>query len=187
MQSLFTDCNTQCLFSKLNLICKCTVILSTVNVTLQLTFQDNGSDADDDEDLSNFTEAGYKLRDQMLSPSLNSEQSQNMSSLKKAKTLQQLLDEQIKNLSTNKSLKEILDRTVSDVIPYPVEHRVHFQRVLEILISDMNLSCRVQERSQGSCVAFKIVASTVPPSIMSNTLTQKSQLQFLPGMLEVNI
>ena len=63
MQSLFTDCITQCLFSKLNLICKCTVILSTVNVTLQLTFQDNGFDVDDDEDLSDFTEAGYKLRD----------------------------------------------------------------------------------------------------------------------------
>ena len=61
MQSLFTDCNTRCLFSKLNLICKCTVILSTVNITLQLTFQDNGSDADDEEDLSDFTEAGYKL------------------------------------------------------------------------------------------------------------------------------
>ena len=112
-----------------------------MNVTLQLTFQDNGSDADDDEDLSDFTEAGYKLRDQMLPPSLTSEQLQHMSSLKKAKTLQQLLDEQIKNLSTNKSLKEILDRTVSDVILCPVEHRAHFQRVLEILISDMNLSC----------------------------------------------
>ena len=152
-----------------------------VNITLQLIFQDNGSNADDDEDLSDFTEAGYKLRDQMLPPSLNLEQSQNMSSLKKAKTLQQLLDEQIKNLSTNKSLKEILDRTVLDVIPCPVEHRVHFRRVLEILISDMNLSCHVQERSQGSCVAFKIVTTTGPPSIMSNTPTQKSQLQFLPG------
>ena len=123
----------------------------------------------------------------MLPPSLTSEQSQHMSSLKKAKTLQQLLDEQIKNLSTNKSLKEILDRIVSDVILCPVEHRVHFQRVLEILISDMNLSCCIQERSRGSCVAFKIVTTTVPPSIMSNTLTQKSQLQFSPGMLEVNI
>ena len=30
-----------------------------VNVTLQLTLQD----ADDEEDLSDFTEAGYKLRD----------------------------------------------------------------------------------------------------------------------------
>ena len=87
-----------------------------MNVTLQLTFQDNGSDADDDEDLSDFTEAGYKLRDQMLPRSLTSEQSQHMSSFEKAKTLQQLLDEQIKNLSTNKSLKKILDRTVSDVI-----------------------------------------------------------------------
>ena len=123
----------------------------------------------------------------MLPPSLTSEQSQHMSSLKKAKTLQQLLDEQIKNLSTNKSLKDILDRTVSDVIPCPLEHRVHFQRVLEIVISDMNLNCHVQERSRGSCVAFKIVAATVPPSIMSNTPMQKSQLQFLPGMLEVNI
>ena len=96
MQSLFTDCNTRCLFSKLNLICKCTVILSTVNVTLQLTLQDNVSNTDDDKDLSDFTEAGYKLQDQMLPPSLTLEQSQNMSSLKKAKTLQQLLDEQIK-------------------------------------------------------------------------------------------
>ena len=187
MQSLFTDCNTRCLFSKLNLICKCTVILSTVNVTLQLTFQDNGSDMDDEQDLSDFTEAGYKLRDQMLPPSLTLEQSQHMSSLKKAKTLQQLLDEQIKNLSTNKSLKDILDRTVSDVILCPVEHRVHFRRVLEILISDMNLNCHVQERSRGSCVAFKIATATVPPSIMSNTPMQKSQLQFSPGMLEVNI
>ena len=158
-----------------------------MNVTLQLTFQDNGSDADDDEDLSNFTEAGYKLRDQMLPPSLTSEQLQHMSSLKKATTLQQLLDEQIKNLPTNKSLKEILDRTVSDVIPCPVEHRVHFWTVFEILISDMNFSCHVQERSRGSCVAFKIVTATVPPSVMSNTLTQKSQLQFSPGMLKVNI
>ena len=32
-----------------------------VNVTLQLTLQDNGSDADDEEDLLDFTEAGYKL------------------------------------------------------------------------------------------------------------------------------
>ena len=184
MQSLFTDCNTRCLFSKLNLICKCTVILSTVNITLQLTFQDNGSEADDDED---FTEAGYKLRDELLPLSLTSEQLQHMSSFKKAKTLQQLLDEQIKNLSTNKSLKKILDKTVSDLIPCPVEHRIHFRRVLEILISDMNLSCHVQEKSRGSCVAFKIVATTVPASVMSNTLTQKSQLQFSPGMLEVNI
>ena len=134
MQSLFTDCNTLCLFSKLNLICKCTVILSTVNITLQLTFQDNGSDTDNDQDLSDFTEAGYKLRDQLLPPSLTLEQSQHMSSFKKAKTLQQLFDEQIKNLSTNKSLKNFLDRTVSDVIPCPVEHRINFWRVLEILI-----------------------------------------------------
>ena len=147
MQNLFTDCNTLCLFSKLNLICKCTVILSTVNITLQLTFQDNGSNTDNDEDLSDFTEAGYKLRDQLLPPSLTLEQSQHMSSFKKAKTLQQLFDEQIKNLSTNKSLKKNLDRTVSDVIPCPVKHRIHFGRVLEILISDMNLSCCVQEKS----------------------------------------
>ena len=166
--------------------------------------------------------AGYKLWDQMIPPSLTSEQSQHMFSLKKAKTLQQLLDEQIKNLSTNKSLKDILDRTVSDVIPCPVEHTVHFWRVLEILISDMNLNCHVQERSRGSCIAFKIVtvhfwrvleilisdmnlnchvqerssgsciafkivATAVPPSIMSNTPMQKSQLHFSPGMLKVNI
>ena len=166
---------------------KCTVILSTVNVTLHLTLQDNGSDKDDEEDLSDFTEAGYKLQDQMIPPSLTSEQSQHMFSLKKAKTLQQLLDKQIKNLSTNKSLKDILDRTVSDVIPCPMEHRVHFRRVLKILISDMNLNCHVQERSRGSCIAYKIVTATVPPSIMSNTPMQKSQLHFSPGMLEVNI
>ena len=118
----------------------------------------------------------------MIPPSLTLEQSQHMFSLKKAKTLQQLLDEQIKNLSTNKSLKDILDRTVSDVIPCPVEHRV-----LKILISDMNLNCRVQERSRGSCVAFTIVTATVRPSIMSNTPMQKSQLHFSPGMLKVNI
>ena len=79
-----------------------------MNITLQLTFQDNnGSDVDNDEDLSNFTETGYKLRDQLLPPSLTSEQSQHMSSFKRAKSLQQFLDEQIKNLSTNKSLKKI--------------------------------------------------------------------------------
>ena len=66
-----------------------------VSVTLQLTLPDNGFDADDDDD-SNFTETGYKLRDNLLPPSLTSEQSQNMSSFKRAKTLQQLFDEQLK-------------------------------------------------------------------------------------------
>ena len=171
MQSLFTNSNNRSFFSELNVICKCTFIVRMVNITLHLTFQENGSEADDDND-SDFTETGYKLRDQLLPPSLTSEQSQQMSSFKRAKTLQQLFDEEIKSLSTNKRLKQILDRTVLDVIPCPMEHRIHFRQVLEILISDMNLSCRVLEKSQGSCVAFKIVTTTVPPSILSNTPVQ---------------
>ena len=95
-----------------------------------------------------------------------------MSSLKKAKTLQKMFDDQIQKLSTNKLLTAILDRTVdrtvTDVIPCANEHRSHYCRVLEILITDMNLNCRLQEKSRGSCVAFKIVAVAVP-SDMSST------------------
>ena len=125
---------------------------------MQLTFQDNDSEAEDDEDPSDFTKTGYKLRDQLLPPTLSPEQSQSMPSMEKAKTLQRMFDEQIQKLSKNKSLTAILDRTVTDVIPCANEHRSHYRRILEILITDMNLNCRVREKSRGSCVAFKIVA-----------------------------
>ena len=154
---------------------------------MQLTFQDNDSEAEDDEDPSDFTNTGYKLRDQLLPPTLSPEQSQSMPSMEKAKTLQRMFDEQIQKLSKNKSLTAILDRTVTDLIPCANEHRSHYRRILEILITDMNLNCRVREKSRGSCVAFKIVAAAVPPDMSSTPVPPRSQLLFSPGMLEVNM
>ena len=106
---------------------------------MQLTLQENVSEVEDEEDPSDFMETGYKLRDELLPPVLSLEQSQSMSSLKKAKTLQKMFVDQIQKLSTNKLLTAILDRTVTDVIPCANEHRSHYRRVLEILITDMNL------------------------------------------------
>lgn len=159
-----------------------------MNLTLQLTLQEDGSEAEDDDDTPDFTELGYHLRDKLMPPTLTAEQSQQMTSLKKAKTLQTLLDEQIKNLASSKRMKKVLERTVQDAIPCPIEHRIHFRRVLEILIADMNISCRVQEKTVGSCIAFRIFAATVPPGVLTSTPTQpRSQLNFSPGMLEVNV
>ena len=154
---------------------------------MQLTLQENISEAEDEEDPSDFTETGYKLRDELLLPVLSPEQSQSMSSLKKAKMLQKMFDNQIQKLSTNKLLTAILDRTVTDVIPCANEHRSHYRRVLEILITDMNLNCRLQEKSRGSCVAFKIVAVAVPSDMSSTPVPPRSQLMFSPRMLEVNM
>ena len=78
---------------------------------MQLTLQENVSEAEDEEDPSDFMETGYKLRDELLPPVLSPEQSQSMSSLKKAKTLQKMFDDQIQKLSINKLLTAILDRT----------------------------------------------------------------------------
>ena len=94
----------------------------------------------EEEDDADFTEARYKLRDELLPPVLSPEASQSMSSLKKAKTLQRKFDEQIKNLAINKSLTAILDRSVNDVIPCANENRSHCWRILEILITDLNLN-----------------------------------------------
>ena len=154
---------------------------------MQLTFQDNDSEAEDDEDPSDFTKTGYKLREQLLPPTLSPEQLQSMPSMEKAKILQRMFDEQIQKLSKNKSLTAILDRTVTDVIPCANEHRSHYRRILEILITDMNLNCRVWEKNRGSCVAFKIVAAAVPPDMSSTPVPLRSQLLFSPGMLEVNM
>ena len=154
---------------------------------MQLTLQEKVSEAEDEEDPSDFTETGYKLRDKLLPPVLSLEQSQSMSSLKKAKTLQKMFNDQIQKLSTNKLLTAILDRTVTDVIPCANEHRSHYRRVLEILITDMNLNCRLQEKSRGSCVAFKILAAAVPSDMSSTPVPPRSQLMFSPGMLEVNM
>ena len=152
-----------------------------------INFARNVSEAEDEEDPSDFTETGYKLRDELLPPVLSPEQSQSMSSLKKAKTLQKMFEDQIQKLSTNKLLTAILDRTVTDVIPCANEHRSHYRRVLEILITDMNLNCRLQEKSRGSCVAFKIVVAAVPSDMSSTPVPPQSQLMFSPGMLEVNM
>ena len=140
---------------------------------------------EDEEDSSDFTETGYKLRDELLPPVLSPEQSQQMSSLKKAKTLQKVFNKQIQSLSTNKLLTDILDRTATDLIPCANEHRSHYRIILEILITDMNLDCRVQEKSRGSCIAFKIVTVAAPPDMSSTPVPPQRQLLFLPGMLEV--
>ena len=76
---------------------------------MQLTLQENVSEAEDEEDHSDFMETGYKLRDELLPPVLSPEQSQSMSSLKKAKMLQKMFDDQIQKLSTNKLLTAILE------------------------------------------------------------------------------
>ena len=110
-----------------------------------------------------------------------------MCSLKKAKTLQKMFDDQIQQLSANKLLTAILDRTVMDVIPCANEHRAHVRRVLEILITDLNLDSRVVEKSRGSCIAFKVVAAAVPAEVPNTPVAPRSQLAFSPGMLEVNI
>ena len=107
---------------------------------MQLTLQENGSEAEDEEDAADFTEARYKLRDELLPPVLSSEDSQLMSSLKKAKILHKKFDEQIQSLATNKSLTAILDRSVMDLIPCANEHRSHCWHILEILITDLNLN-----------------------------------------------
>ena len=154
---------------------------------MQLTLQDNGSEAEEEDDAADFTEAGYKLRDELLPPVLVPEDSQSMSSLKKAKTLQRKFDEQIQSLTKNKSLTAILDRSVTDVIPCANEHRSHCRRILEILITDLNLNSRVIEKNRGSCVAFKIVAASLPSDIAGTPVPPRSQLAFSPGMLEVNM
>lgn len=135
--------------------------------------------------MSDFTELAYKLRKKLLPPFLDPEEASNMSVDKKAKVLQKKLDDQIDKLKKSKRMKMFLEREVKDEVPCPMEHVVHFRRVLDILIAELRLPIRLQERTRGSCVAFKIV--NVPANSLPNTPSQgRSQLPFSQGMLEVN-
>lgn len=151
-----------------------------MNLTLHLNFQES---EDEQEDFSDFA---YKLRKRLLPPSLDPEKAATWSASKKAKALQELLDEQIDGLKSSKRMLKWLERRSEDEVPCPVEHVVHFRRVIDIIIAELRLPVRVVERTRGSCVAFKIVAVT--ETTMPVTPSQgRSQLPFSQGMLEVNI
>ena len=151
-----------------------------MNLRLHLTFQ-----ASDEDDLEDFTAFGYKLRKKLLPPTVDPEQAVNLTADKKCKLLQKLLDEQIDKLKTSKRMLKWLERKSDDEVPCPVEHVVHFRRVIDIVIAELKMPVRAVERARGSCVGFKVVA--VPESTVPDTPSQgRSQLPFSQGMLEVN-
>ena len=154
---------------------------------MQLTFQDNDSEAEDDEDPSDFTKDGLQTERATAATNVVSGTVAVNAFHGKSKDIAKNVRRTNSKVVQNKSLTAILDRTVADVIPCANEHRSHYRRILEILITDMNLNCRVREKNRGSCVAFKIVAAAVPPDMSSTPVPLRSQLLFSPGMLEVNM
>ena len=120
-----------------------------------------------------------------MPPRVDPEQAETMTSSKKSKELQKLLDEQIDALKKSKSMLKWLERRSDDKVPCPFENVVHFRRVIDIVIAELRLPVRVVEHKHGSCVAFKIVS--VPENTLPKTPSQgRSQLPFSQGMLEVN-
>ena len=135
---------------------------------------------------SDFTDLGYYLRDKLVPPI--SDPNEVLSCSGKAQRNQELLDNQIKTMSNDKHLINVLNCSVSDWIPCPPEHKVHVSRVLEIIIEKLQLSTCLSIKSTKSCTIFKAVPAPSNHNPTSNfipTPRQKSQLDFSQGMLEV--
>ena len=104
--------------------------------------------------------------------------------------MQDLLDDQIDSLAKSVRMRKFLTEQ-KDVLPCAHENSVHTRRVLEILLTRLQISGKVCEKQGREVVTFQIVKGSCPPRTFDRQSSRQSsllsQLSFQQDMLEVNI
>ena len=106
-------------------------------------------ESDGEGEVDDFSDAAYYLRDQLLP--LTPDDATNLSNSQLAKSVQDLLDDQIDSLAKSVRMRKFLTEQ-KDVLPCAHENSVHTRRVLEILLTRLKISGKVCEKQgRGSC------------------------------------
>ena len=145
-------------------------------------------ESDGEGEVDDFSDASYYLRDRLLP--LTPDNATNLSNSQLAKSVQDLLDDQIDSLAKSVRMRKFLTEQ-KDVLPCAHENSVHTRRVLEILLTRLQISGKVCEKQGREVVTFQIVKGICPPRTFDRQSSRQSsllsQLSFQQDMLEVNI
>ena len=96
--------------------------------------------------------------------------------------MQQLLDDQVQRLMSSDRMMKFLHCEISDLLQCKKTHRQHVRRLLEILLNELQIECRIHETSRGSNSVFALEDGQHQRSAAAASCDLSSQLSYQLGM-----